>query len=208
MALNETLIAMQRQIARLQAEIGRLMVQESGGANAATAAANTLFAGPASGSAAAPTFRALTAADLPQAPGFSVHKNGTAQAITANTQTKITWSTETYDSGNQFASSRFTVAVAGGYLQTINITWSDNAIALGTMLLTIVYKNGVVFRAARLYPTLAPAVGVFWDVPITFLDRAAVGDYYEIYVYQGDTGSRNVYGGAANTYWTAQWLGN
>lgn len=53
--------ALKLQVAALQAQVAALTPI------AATAAANTVFAGPATGSAAAPTFRALVAADLPLA---------------------------------------------------------------------------------------------------------------------------------------------
>ena len=48
-----------------------------GGTGAATAAANRVFAGPSSGNAAAPSFRALAASDLPTVP---ISKGGTGQS--------------------------------------------------------------------------------------------------------------------------------
>lgn len=60
-----------------------------GGTNAATANANVVFAGPASGSAAAPSFRALVAADIPAATQeLAVAAAGTVQGnATALTNT-------------------------------------------------------------------------------------------------------------------------
>jgi len=167
--------------------------------------ANTIYAGPASG-IAKPAFRALTTADLPSAPGFSVHKNGTGQSIAANTAVKVTWPTESYDIGGQFASSRFTVVSAGGYLFTINLLWYEG-IAVGTGLLILLYKNGAAYRVTR---TIVTAIGsyVYTDLPMTVLDRAVAGDYYEVYVYQTDSVARTILGDATNTIWSAQWLGN
>lgn len=55
-----------------------------GGTGAATAAANRVFAGPSSGNAAAPSFRALAASDLPTVP---VTKGGTGQTGLVTTTT-------------------------------------------------------------------------------------------------------------------------
>ncbi|QLF72049.1 hypothetical protein FE840_020645 (plasmid) [Peteryoungia desertarenae] len=48
---------------------------------------------------------------------FSVHKNGVNQTVTANTHTKLTWSTEVFDTNNNFdtTTSRFTPTVPGIY---------------------------------------------------------------------------------------------
>lgn len=60
-----------------------------GGTGAATAAANRVFAGPSSGNAAAPSFRALAASDLPIVP---INKGGTGQ----NGLTAVTDPTEIF----------------------------------------------------------------------------------------------------------------
>lgn len=64
-----------------------------GGTGAATAAINTVFAGPGSGSTAAPSFRALVAADIPNlnaskitAGTLTVARGGTGQTSIANIQ--------------------------------------------------------------------------------------------------------------------------
>jgi hypothetical protein len=44
---------------------------------------------------------------------FSVNKNGTAQTVTGSTETKLTWSTEVFDTNNNFAGDKFTPTVPG-----------------------------------------------------------------------------------------------
>ncbi len=60
-----------------------LVTAAQGGTGVATASANLVFAGPVSGSAAAPTFRALTAADVPAGSGSYI-ANGTSQQANSN----------------------------------------------------------------------------------------------------------------------------
>ena len=56
-----------------------LVTPAQGGTGVATAAANLVFAGPVSGSAAAPSFRALTAADVPAGSGSYIANGTTVQ---------------------------------------------------------------------------------------------------------------------------------
>ena len=63
MADQTPLIVSAGGLTRMQA--GDTIPVASGGTGAATAAANTVLAGPVSGGAAAPSFRALGAADIP-----------------------------------------------------------------------------------------------------------------------------------------------
>jgi hypothetical protein len=50
---------------------------------------------------------------------FSANKNGTNQTVSSPTSgawTKLTWSTESFDTNNNFANDRFTPTVAGTYI--------------------------------------------------------------------------------------------
>lgn len=74
-------------------------------------------------------------------PAFAVHKNGTNQTITANTWTKITFSTKRLDTQNAFNTStnRFQPTVEGNYLITGNARCGTGTTA--SCWLSI-YKNG------------------------------------------------------------------
>jgi hypothetical protein len=74
-------------------------------------------------------------------PAFSAYQS-VAQTLASNTYTKITFTTEEFDTNNNFASSRFTPTVAGYY--QINACVSV-ATAFCTLYSTI-YKNGGLFK--------------------------------------------------------------
>lgn len=78
--LNSVIVATGQQVS-LTSEVSGTLPIGNGGTGAATANANTVFAGPTTGAAAAPGFRALVAADLPPQPyDLSGEYPGTVQA--------------------------------------------------------------------------------------------------------------------------------
>jgi hypothetical protein len=73
-------------------------------------------------------------------PAFLVNKNGTDQTgVTDAVATKVTWSTEVFDTNNNFASDKFTPSVAGYYMihAQVYITGTNPAAPVVTL-----YKNG------------------------------------------------------------------
>lgn len=78
-------------------------------------------------------------------PVFSVHKNGVAQAVIADTATKLTWSTEVIDTNANFATDRFTPTVAGNYL----IVVAAQCTFAGACVPSI-YKNGTLYAGSRI----------------------------------------------------------
>lgn len=77
-------------------------------------------------------------------PAFSVHKNGTSQTVTADTDVKLTWSTEGFDSNNNFAADRFTPTIAGKFL----IVLSAHCAQAGACMPSI-YKNGALVARSQ-----------------------------------------------------------
>jgi hypothetical protein len=74
-------------------------------------------------------------------PAFSAYQS-VAQTLASNTYTKITFTTEEFDTNNNFASSRFTPTVAGYYQIT-------GCVSVATSFCTIyptIYKNGGLFK--------------------------------------------------------------
>ena len=88
------------------------------------------------------TLLPLTA--LANAPAFSVHKNGTDQTITGSTNTLLTWSTEVFDTNNNFASNRFTPTVAGKYLIVVSARCAQPG-----MCIPSIYKNGALYAQTQ-----------------------------------------------------------
>ncbi len=120
-----------------------------------------------SGGAASPT----------NVPAFSVHKNGTAQIVTADTNTLLTWSNESYDTYNNFASNRFTPAVAGKYLVVLNVYCQDSNV----QCIPSIFKNGIMIAQTNSY---ASGIGAVAQTA-TIVDMNGTTDYLEAYGHNG-----------------------
>jgi hypothetical protein len=134
-------------------------------------------------------------------PVFSAEKRTGNQSISQNTVTKITFDTELVDNNNNFASSRFTVSVPGTYIFTAATRYDANAV--GDTVITAIYKNGALFKGITLD---ASEAGGF-SVPVTAIDSAAAGDYYEVYVSQLNQSSMNVDSSTGYTYFAGSMVG-
>ena len=71
-------------------------------------------------------------------PAFSAYSSNTSSAVTSGVDTKVLFDTESFDTNNNFASSRFTPTVAGYY--QINATLRANGTFTNVAL--ILFKNG------------------------------------------------------------------
>jgi hypothetical protein len=111
---------------------------------------------------------------------FSAHKNNVNQTITASTWTKLTWSTEEFDTNNNFASDRFTPTVRGKYLVTITI----ECVGTGTngYCIPAVYKNG----GNYLYPSNTGGANHGTTVS-AIVDMNGTSDYIEAFGYSAAT---------------------
>ncbi len=131
-------------------------------------------------------------------PAFSVHKNGTTQTdIVTGTWTKITWSTEEFDTNNDFASDKFTPTVAGKYLLTAALEFVTGPVA-GARAEISVYKNGSSHKRGpmiRCEGTSTEAMGV-----CALLDANGTTDYFEIYMRHSTGSDEDVSGTTSITY--------
>ena len=108
-------------------------------------------------------------------PSFFVHKNGTNQTVTNNVTTLLTWSTETFDTNNNFASNRFTPTVAGKYLISLSVFCTGT----GNYCLAYIYKNGSAIAIGQIQNT-----STWNDVTATataVVDMNGSSDYLEGY---------------------------
>lgn len=127
-------------------------------------------------------------------PSFSVHKNGTDQTIATATFTKLTWSTEVYDTHGWFASNAYTPLLAGKYLFIIYIFWNDYTDVHPVNV--SLYKNGAAIAQA-----IQPSSGTGsqqWLL-VTIQEANGSTDSFEVYTYQGTGTNRNVAGSATLT---------
>lgn len=189
---------------------------------ALTQAANLVYAGPASGAAAAPAFRALASDDIPNLsaakitsgilaaarggtgvasmPTFAVRKSA-AQAVATSTFTKVTWETETFDSDNCFASGTFTPNVAGKYLLSAATIWQP--IAANISLVLRIYKNGSVHRERREITDASDFLGPALSV---IVEANGTTDNFEVYAWQNSGSSQNIHNDQATTFYTGAWI--
>ncbi len=135
-------------------------------------------------------------------PKFKVHKNGVDQTgITTSTFITVTWSTEVYDTNNNFASNRFTPTVAGKYLLVCGLRLTGMSAA--SQCTVTLAKNGVeVCRGGT-------PIQANQDAQMTFAtieDANGSTDYFECSVFQNSGVSATIGGIAQHTYWAGTLL--
>ena len=124
---------------------------------------------------------------------FSVNKNGVNQTVTSGAEAVITWSTEDFDTNNNFASNRFTPTIAGKYLITLS-AYAPNGVSFAR-----IYKNST--KVAEGYNPGSNAV-----VSATVIvDMNGTTDYIEGRFYT--TGSTTLEGLTDHTYMSGFLIG-
>jgi len=87
-------------------------------------------------------------------PAFSAYQSS-AQTLTSNTFTKITFTTEVFDTNNNFASSTFTPTVAGYYQVNCGISVGTTA----TVIILLISKNGsTIYKSVNTNPSTVSTV--------------------------------------------------
>ena len=128
-------------------------------------------------------------------PAFSAYQS-VAQTITGSTFTKVTFTTEEFDTNNNFASSTFTPTVAGYYQLNAQVSVGATTI---TRHLTMIYKNGVLYKIGTdLFPSAAASSRA---IVSSLVYANGTTDYFDVYVYAGGTGTINTTASSvADTY--------
>jgi hypothetical protein len=123
-------------------------------------------------------------------PTFSAAKDA-GQAISASTNTKVTFTAEEWDTNSNYASSRFTPTVAGYY--SINVIYTINASGGSGNAILYTYKNGSLYKRLGFmaYADGATAVGS----NLVYLNGST--DYVEMYINTSQ--SSNQYFSASGT---------
>jgi len=112
-------------------------------------------------------------------PAFQAKLNS-AQAISYNSYQKITVDTELFDSDSKFASNRFTPTTAGKYFLYAMQRWQDD-LAYDARL--AIYKNGSLLCETEKQDPRHDGQAI-----TTIVDSDS-DDYFEIYAFQGRSGS-------------------
>jgi hypothetical protein len=168
--------------------------------------ANLILNGSTSGSVtlSSPAVSGTTTLTLPtttstlaiNGPAFSAYLN-TSPVLTAATFTKISCNTEEFDTNSNYDNStnyRFTPTVAGYYMVTACVGF-NGTINRG---LTVIYKNGSNFKSgndanATVYRSTASAL----------IYMNGTTDYIELFAYALGSGTLNLNGTSADTYFQA-----
>lgn len=154
----------------------------------ANQSANTVWAGPASGAAAAPAFRALVLADHPVPPAAWVGRS-TNVSIPNATGTILSWDVERYDANNCFSTSqptRLTAPAAGIYALSATVWFTANANGARDVRLL---QNGAIVARDNRAPVSGAHLGA---VQVTGILPAQASDYFEVQVYQDSGGALDV----------------
>jgi len=126
---------------------------------------------------------------------FRAYRNGNYSFATGTN--KISLNAESYDSNGNFDSTtnfRYTAPVDGFYSFSGQIRLSaSNGNAFGAVL----FKNGA---QISLGPVLVMAAAFDQGFNVTDILQLSAGDYIELYLVNGDAGSRTVIGTATQTY--------
>lgn len=126
------------------------------------------------------------------APAFSAYGNSGTSLIN-NTDTKIIYDTEEFDTNNNFASSRFTPTVAGYYQLNACVLINLSSGILGIML----YKNGSRFRyGVQTINTTLYAGATF----STLVYANGTTDYFEVYAINSGGTATNLAGQIYNYF--------
>jgi len=80
---------------------------------------------------------AVPSVSLAESVAFSVNKNGSNQTVSSGVWTKLTWSTEVFDTNNNFAGDKYTPTIAGYYLFSSRVACNSSSACY-----TGIYKNG------------------------------------------------------------------
>jgi hypothetical protein len=125
-------------------------------------------------------------------PAFRAYSAG-GQTISAATTTKVLFNTETFDTNNNFSSSRFTPTVAGYYQVNAVVSFTTGA---GQ---AVIYKNGSTYQTGIEVTYNASLGGHIPISDIVFCNGST--DYIEIYIYL--TTGTTIGSGESNTSFSA-----
>ena len=139
------------------------------------------------------------ASDLPSSikgPAFSAYQSSSQTGVSSSVWTKVTLTTENFDTNSNFASSRFTPTVAGYYqingVVTMQSTTTTHFVACA------IYKNGAIYSQSGATSGLSTFYPASTIANIVYLNGST--DYVELYVYGSAGGSTyNIYNTAENT---------
>jgi hypothetical protein len=136
-------------------------------------------------------------------PAFRAYVDS-GQTISTDSQQKVTFGTETFDTNGNFASSRFTPTVEGYYQLNATVRLSGNS-GTGECMI-ILYKNGSEY-ARGTNESGTEQGSNFWSMQVSDIAYAnGSSDYFEIYIQQGSATNRTTTAGQTISYFSGSMI--
>jgi hypothetical protein len=136
-------------------------------------------------------------------PAFSAYHSGNNPEATNGTNFKVLFTTEIFDTDSRFVGNRFVPEDLGIY--QINWRVKIKSMAQGTYFVSKLYKNGTLLVNGDV--SFSPLANKDLSSGGSYIAQVtAPTDYFEIYIFQGDTGSRAIIGGESETYFNGHFV--
>lgn len=132
---------------------------------------------------------------------FAAYHN-TTQSISDATDTKVSFNTEVFDEGSDFASSEFTAPIAGIYHFSGGVQYAN--LGSGSRVRIEVRVNGT--RRFKGEDKEVGSTGVF-QVSVSGTTKLSASDVVTIYTYQDSAGSQTVNGSEGITWFSGHLVG-
>jgi hypothetical protein len=138
-------------------------------------------------------------------PAFSAYLGGTVPLATNGTNVKVAINTVTYDTDTKFNTSSF--KFTPGELGIYHFDWRVKILGMnsGTYFITKLYKNGVLFSNGSVTFSTASNQGITSNGSID-VQVTAPTDYFELFVWNGDTQPKSYATGQAETNFNAHFV--
>ena len=136
-------------------------------------------------------------------PAFEAYLSSTTSNLTNDTDTKITFDSEVFDSDSKFDTSngRFTPTVAGKYFFYGSVQFLGTSTASSNENIVKLYKSGSQYMVSYWIISMPQGV-ISWSSTIDM----STTDYLEVYAkINNSSGDRKIVGAAANQKYT--WFG-
>jgi len=152
-------------------------------------------------------YRLTGGVDTLSNPSFSVNLGGASQLNITNPD-KILWGTKVFDTNGDYDNTsnyRFTPTVAGKYLLTATVTFTD--VANLDQLSIFMYKNGAEYKSKHKSTRNTQIDGISATAGDTLTISVVVDvngstDYFEIFASNLQRNTSTVFGTDTTTYWT------
>jgi flagellar hook assembly protein FlgD len=132
-------------------------------------------------------------------PAFRAYVDS-GQTISTDSQQKVTFGTETFDTNGNFSSSRFTPTIEGYYQLNATVRLSGNS-GTGECMI-ILYKNGSEYARGTNESGTEQGQN-FWSMQVSDIAYAnGSTDYFEIYIQQGSATNRTTTAGSTISYFS------